>query len=122
MCKNPIVKVSVDAEVWRRDQTVTDHLHVVSPDNVESQHHLLHTLTGAEHPLVALVQDQVDGLIEALQRTLNEHTHALGQLVSCCQVTAGVHSRRCEEEDVSCSVEGWYSLRARDGTSYTVGQ
>lgn len=75
MCKNPIVKVSVDAEVWRRDQTVTDHLHVVSPDNVESQHHLLHTLTGAEHPLVALVQDQVDGLIEALQRTLNEHTH-----------------------------------------------
>lgn len=84
------------------------HLHVVSPDNVESQHHLLHTLTGAEHPLVALVQDQVDGLIEALQRTLNKqtHTNTLGLPVSCCQVTAGVHSRRCEEEGVSGSVEG----------------
>lgn len=103
MCKNHIVKVSVDAEVWWTDQIVRGHSHVVSPDNVESQHHLLHTLTGAEHPLVALVQDQVDGLIEALQRALNEHTHALGQPVSCCQVTAGVKRWMC------------------DGTSYTVG-
>lgn len=104
------MKLSVDAEVWRTDRTVRGHSHVVAPDNVESQHHLLHTLTGAEHPLVALVQDQVDGLIEALQRALNKqthtHTHALGQPVSCCQVTAGVHSRRCQEEDCE-----WFSER-----------
>lgn len=52
-------------------------LHVVSSDDVESQHHLLHTLSGAEHPLVTLIQDQVDGLIEALQGSLNatQHTH-----------------------------------------------
>lgn len=45
--------------------------HVVPPDDVEAQHHLLHPLTGAEHTLVTLVQDQVDGLIEALQGALN---------------------------------------------------
>lgn len=49
--------------------------HVVSSDDVESQNHLLHALTGAEHPLVALIQDQVDGLIEALQSALNKQTN-----------------------------------------------
>lgn len=48
--------------------------HIVSSDDVESQNHLLHALTGAEHPLVALIQDQVDGLIEALQSALNKQT------------------------------------------------
>lgn len=102
MCKNPTVKVSVDAEVWWTDQTVGGHLHVVSPDNVESQHHLLHTLTGAEHPLVALVQDKVDGLIEALQRTLNAHTHT--RVRTARFLLPG--NCRCEEEDVSGSLDG----------------
>ncbi len=53
------------------------HSHVVSSDDVESQHHLLHPLTGAEHPLVTLIQDQVYGLIEALQSALNAQTHTV---------------------------------------------
>lgn len=47
------------------------HSHVVSSDDVQSQNHLLHPLTGAKHPLVTLIQDQVDGLIEAFQGALN---------------------------------------------------
>lgn len=54
---------------------VAADLHVVSSDDVESQHHLLHALSGAEHPLVTLIQDQVDGLIEALQGSLNATHH-----------------------------------------------
>lgn len=44
--------------------------HIVSSDDVKAQHHLLHPLTGAEDSLMTLVQDQVDGLIEALQGPL----------------------------------------------------
>lgn len=98
MCKNPIVTVSVDAEVWWTDQAVRGHLHVVSPDNVESQHHLLHTLTGTEHPLVALVQDQVDGLIEALQRALNEHTHTHTRVMTARFLLPG--NCRCSQSKV----------------------
>lgn len=47
-----------------------DDSHVVSSDNVQPQHHLLHPLTGAEHSFMTLIQDQVDGLIEALQSAL----------------------------------------------------
>ena len=52
---------------------VKGHSHVVSPDNVKAQDHLLHALRGAEYSLVALVQNQVDGLVETLQRAL-QHT------------------------------------------------
>lgn len=41
--------------------------HVVPPDDVQAEGHLLHAVVRAVHPLVALVQDQVDGLVEALQ-------------------------------------------------------
>ena len=46
------------------------HSHVVSPDNVKAQHHLLHVLRVAEYSLVDLVQNQVNCLVEALQRAL----------------------------------------------------
>lgn len=57
---------------------VRGHSHVVSSDDVKSQNHLLHALTGAEHTLVTLIQDQVDGLIKAFQSAL--HAHARTQL------------------------------------------
>lgn len=59
-------------------ERVKGHLHIVSSDDVKSQNHLLHALAGAEHSLVAFVQDQVDGLIEAFQSSLqtNTHTHS----------------------------------------------
>lgn len=53
-----------------RPEKVRGHLHVVASDDVKSQNHLLHALAGAEDPLVTLVQDQVDGLIEAFQGPL----------------------------------------------------
>lgn len=49
---------------------MSENSHVVSSDDVKPQHHLLHPLTGAEHSLVTLVEDQVDGLIESLQSAL----------------------------------------------------
>lgn len=55
--------------------------HVISSDDVEPQHHLLHPLTGAEHSLVTLIQDQVDGLIEALQGALNKNKRVLKQML-----------------------------------------
>lgn len=54
---------------------VRGHSHVVSSDDVKSQNHLLHPLAGAEHALMTLIQDQVDGLIEAFQSALDTHTH-----------------------------------------------
>ena len=47
------------------------HSHIVAPDDIQPQHHLLHAPREAVHPLVTLVQDQVDVLVEALQRALD---------------------------------------------------
>lgn len=55
---------------------VRGHSHVVSSDDVKSQNHLLHPLVGAEHTLMTLIQDQVDGLVKAFQSALNTHTHS----------------------------------------------
>merc|ERR1719244_13327 len=52
---------------------LSNHRHVVPSDDVKSEDNLLHTLGRAEHPLVALIQDQVDGLVKPLQ---GAHDHA----------------------------------------------
>lgn len=41
-------------------------LHIISSNDVQSQHNLLHSLGGAEHTLMAFIQDEVDRLVKAL--------------------------------------------------------
>lgn len=46
------------------------YIHIVSPDDVETQNDLFHALCRTEHSLVALIQDQVDGLVKTFQCAL----------------------------------------------------
>lgn len=48
------------------------YIHIIASDNIQSQNHLLYALGRAEHPLMAFIQDEIDRLIEALQRPLNK--------------------------------------------------
>ena len=51
--------------IQRRPFVVHD-LHVISSNNVQSQHDLLHSLGGAEYTLVAFIKDEVDCLVKSL--------------------------------------------------------
>lgn len=51
------------------DTVVGRHSHVVTSDDVQPQHRLLHPAVLRVHPLEALLQDQVGGLIESSKDT-----------------------------------------------------
>lgn len=57
----------VMTRVNTRQKSFVEHdLHIISSNNVQSQHDLLHSLGGTEYTLVAFIKDKVDCLVEAL--------------------------------------------------------
>lgn len=69
--RNPI-KSAADLHNVNKQQNYQGlkYIHIIASDNIQSQNHLLYSLRRAEHPLVAFIQDEVDCLVEALQRPL----------------------------------------------------
>ena len=49
---------------------VTLHLHIISSNDMKTKLHLFNPLIRAEHSLMTIIDDQVNGLIKSLQCTL----------------------------------------------------
>lgn len=57
----------------------TNNLHIIAPNYVQTQHHLLDTARARIDAFVGFVQDNVDGLVEPLQGSLNEFSKTTNQ-------------------------------------------
>ena len=90
----------------------SSHLHVVAADDVQAQHLLLHSLLGGEDALVALVKDEVRGLVEA-----PEVAHDVAAIVRddgdhLCGKSSSTPGRRQSHRAAYCPSRGFTRRRA----------
>ena len=76
MLKDTISPKNVGRKLYKLKTNVLEtrrSLHIVAPNDVETKHNLFNALRRAEHSFMALIENQVDRLVEPLEGTLKKH-------------------------------------------------